>query len=115
MMVSNVRTGLVGVALFGALCAYGAALAQSPPMGSTPLANTPSAMSATHGATTGLGDSHRFATPAAAAAHCSNDTIVWSTGTGLTYTLPNASDYGKGTGFYACKGEADDAGFHPAS
>lgn len=113
MMVSNVRTGLVGVALFGALCAYGAALAQSPPM--APVASAPSAMSAVQGATTGLGDSHRFATPAAAAAHCSNDTIVWSTGPGLTYTLPNAADYGKGTGFYACKTEADDAGFHPAS
>jgi len=113
MMVSNVRTGLAGVALFGALCAYGAALAQSPPM--APVASTPSTMSAMQGATTGLGNSHRFATPAAAAAHCSNDTIVWSTGPGLTYTLPNTSDYGKGEGFYACKSEADDAGFHPAS
>jgi hypothetical protein len=113
MMVSNLRTGLAGAALFGALCAYGAALAQSPPM--APVASAPMAMSAMQGATTGLGDSHRFATRGAAAAHCSNDTIVWSTGPQLTYTLPNAPDYGKGTGFYACKSEADDAGFHPAS
>jgi hypothetical protein len=109
MMNSNFRIGLLGVALFGALGAYGAALAQSPP-----LASSPSSISAVQGATTGLGDSHRFATPAAATAHCSSDTIVRSSGPGLTYILPNAPNYGKGTGFYACKSEADDAGFHPA-
>jgi hypothetical protein len=108
MMRSNFRLGLTGIAMFGALGAYGAALAQSPP-----IAATPSSISATQGATSGLGDSHRFATPAAATAHCSNDTIVWSSGPNLTYTLPNAPSYGKGKGFYACKGEADDAGFHP--
>jgi hypothetical protein len=118
MMHSNFRIGLVGIALFGALGAYGAALAQSPPMSATPaasMATTPNTVSATQGATTGLGDSHRFATPAAASAHCSSDTIVWSSGPGLSYALPNASGYGKGSGFYACKGEADDAGFRPAS
>jgi hypothetical protein len=114
MMNSNFRIGLLGIALFGALGAYGAALAQSPPL-ATPAATSQSAISATQGATTGLGDSHRFATPAAATAHCSNDTIVWSSGPALTYALPNAPDYGKGSGFYACKGEADDAGFHPGS
>jgi hypothetical protein len=108
MMHSNFRLGLLGIAMFGALSAYGAALAQSPA-----LAATPSAISATQGATTGLGDSHRFATPAAATAHCSGDTIVWSSGPDLTYSLPNAPNYGKGHGFYACKSEADDAGFHP--
>jgi hypothetical protein len=106
-MGSNFRLGLTGIAMFGVLSAYSAALAQSPP-----IATTPNAISATQGATSGLGDSHRFATPAAATAHCSNDTIVWSSGPNLTYTLPNAPNYGKGQGFYACKGEADDAGFH---
>jgi hypothetical protein len=109
-MNSNFRIGLLGIAMFGALGAYGAALAQSPS-----LAASPSAINATEGATTGLGDSHRFATPAAAIAHCSNDTIVWSSGPALTYILPNAAGYGKGSGFYACKTEADDAGFHPAN
>jgi hypothetical protein len=107
-MLSDFRLGLTGIAMFGALCAYGAALAQSPA-----IAETPSAVSATQGATSGLGDSHRFATPAAATAHCSSDTIVWSSGPNLTYSLPNAPNYGKGHGFYACKSEADDAGFHP--
>jgi hypothetical protein len=114
MMNSNFRIGLLGIALFGALGAYGAALAQSPPL-AAPVASSPNAISATQGATTGLGDSHRFPTQAAAIAHCSNDTIVWSSGPALTYSLPNAAGYGKGSGFYACKGEADDAGFHPAS
>ncbi len=108
MMHSNFRLGLTGIAMFAALGAYGAALAQSPQ-----IADTPSAISATQGATTGLGDSHRFATPAAATAHCADDTIVWSSGPDLTYVLPNAPNYGKGSGFYACKSEADDAGFHP--
>jgi hypothetical protein len=107
MMYSNFRLGLTGIAMFAALGAYGAALAQSPS-----IAATPSAISATQGATSGLGDSHRFATPAAATAHCSSDTIVWSSGPDLTYSLPDAPNYGKGHGFYACKSEADDAGFH---
>lgn len=112
-MHSNFRIGLVGISMFGALGAYGAALAQSPPL-ATPAVSA-SSMSAVQGASTGLGDSHRFATPAAATAHCSNDTIVWSSGPSLTYALPNAANYGKGSGFYACKTEANDAGFHPNS
>ncbi len=85
------------------------ALAQpAPPPGS------PSAINEAQGATTGLGSSHRFPTAAAATAHCFNDTIVWSSGPDLIYHLPNSATYGKGAGFYACKAEADDAGFHAA-
>lgn len=78
-----------------------------------PLASTPSAINETQGATTGLGSSHRFATEAAAAAHCPGDTVVWSAGPNLIYDLPSSPNYGKGSGFYACKAEADDAGFQP--
>jgi len=73
-------------------------------------AQSASAQSAVMGATTGLGDSHRFPTPAAAAAHCPGDTVVWSNGKDLTYQPAN----GQSGGFYACKMEADDAGFQPA-
>lgn len=76
---------------------------------------TPTAQNEREGATTGLGESHRFATAAAAADHCPGDTIVWSASPDLIYVLPGASDYGRGTGFYACKIEADSAGFNPAS
>ncbi len=65
------------------------------------------------GATTGLGTSHRFATQEAASAHCATDTIVWSSGSDKKYSLPGDASYGKGGGFYACKMEADDAGFQP--
>jgi len=82
----------------------GAALAQ----------NSPSALNEQEGATTGLGSSHRFATAAAASAHCPGDTVVWSAGKKLTYVMPDAPKYGKGSGFYACKMEADSAGFQPA-
>lgn len=74
---------------------------------------TPSMQSEDAGATTGLGDSHRFHSADAAAQHCSGDVIVWSGGTDLTYVLPGALSYGQGSrGFYACQMEADDAGFH---
>lgn len=76
-------------------------------------AQTPSTQSAVAGATTGLGDSHRFNSQAAATAHCPTDTVVWSSGPDLKYSLPGAASYGKGSGFYACKMEADDAGFQP--
>lgn len=66
------------------------------------------------GATTGLGSSHRFATVAAASGHCPGDTVVWSAGGKLVYHLPETPDYGQGKGFYACKAEADDAGFTAA-
>jgi hypothetical protein len=73
-----------------------------------------SAMSETAGATTGLGSSHRFASPAAASAHCPGDTVVWAPSHGLHYFTPDAPGYGKqGSGFYACKMEADSAGFSP--
>jgi len=78
------------------------------------LAQTPTQLNETQGATTGLGSSHRFPTRAAAYNHCANDTIVWSTSPNLIYDLPNSPNYGKGHGFYACKAEADSAGFHPA-
>jgi hypothetical protein len=74
---------------------------------------SPSSMSEAAGATTGLGTSHRFHSEAAAQAHCSNDTIVWSASPNLIYSLPSSPGYGKGHGFYACKAEADDAGFKP--
>lgn len=77
------------------------------------LATTPSAINETQGAASGLGSSHRFPTRAAAAQHCPDDTVVWSTGPNLTYVFPTARTYGKGHGFYACKTEADDAGFQP--
>jgi len=78
------------------------------------MAQTPTQLNEVMGATTGLGSSHRFPTAAAAEAHCSNDTIVWSASPDLIYVLPSAPSYGKGKGFYACKMEADDAGFHAA-
>jgi hypothetical protein len=31
----------------------------------------------------------------------------------LTYVMPGAPGYGSASGFYACKAEADDAGFQP--
>lgn len=96
---------LCGLGLLGSIGAANLALAQS-------MAASPTSVNETQGATTGLGSSHRFGSKDAAAAHCSNDTIVWSAGSNLIYTLPSSPDYGKGSGFYACKSEADDAGFH---
>jgi hypothetical protein len=75
---------------------------------------TSSATSEAQGATSGLGTSHRFATAAAASAHCPGDTIVWSSGSALTYSLSTQSSGNTGHGFYACKAEADSAGFHAA-
>jgi len=76
---------------------------------------TPSAQNEHMGATTGLGESHRFPTAAAATNHCPGDTIVWLHGSNLSYYLPDTAKYGKGVGSYACKAEADDAGFKSAS
>jgi hypothetical protein len=67
------------------------------------------------GATTGLGSHHRFPTVAAAQAHCPGDTIVWSTGAGLTYHVVSGGSGKAKHGFYACKMEADSAGFHPVN
>jgi hypothetical protein len=101
-MIRQVRILLTCAVLAAATA--GAALAQT----------SPSAVNEQEGATTGLGSSHRFATVAAASAHCPNDTVVWSAGKKLTYVMPGAARYGHGSGFYACKMEADTAGFHPA-
>ncbi len=77
------------------------------------LAATPSQESAAMGATTGLGWHHRFPTMAAAQANCPGDAIVWASGNKLTYKVvqPGAKKP-SGHGFYACKLEADSAGFH---
>lgn len=78
--------------------------------------NSPSAQNEWKGAAAGLGSSHRFPTIEAAQAHCSGDVIVWSDGYHLTYYLPGSKQYGKTQdGFYTCRSEADDAGFHAAS
>ncbi len=77
------------------------------------LADTPSQVSEINGATTGLGSSHRFHSTDAALQHCPGDTIVWSAGGAKTYYMSGDAEYGKGSGFYACKAEADDAGFQP--
>jgi hypothetical protein len=82
--------------------------------GTAPVSHAQSAsqQSEIAGATTGLGTTHRFKTEDAASRHCPGDTVVWSSGPALNYSLPGAVSYGKGAGFYACKMEADDAGFH---
>jgi hypothetical protein len=72
----------------------------------------PSATNERQGATSGLGSSHRFRTADDAANHCPGDTVVWLTGSKLIYLLPGAAKYGEGSGAYACRLEADDAGFH---
>lgn len=76
---------------------------------------SPSALNERQGATTGLGASHRFQTAAEAANHCPGDTVVWLSGPNLIYYLPGTAKYGTGTGMYACKAEADDAGFRNAT
>jgi hypothetical protein len=81
-------------------------------LGAAPVAMAQSATSSSaseaEGATSGLGTSHRFNTEAAASAHCPGDTIVWASRSSLTYSLSATSKHG----FYACKAEADTAGFH---
>ncbi len=103
-----------GLAALSLICALGAAPAAMADGLTAP--GSPSAQNEGQGATTGLGTGHRFASTAAAASHCGNsDPVVWSDGAHLTYALPGAPGYGKGQddyGFYACKSEADGAGFH---
>jgi len=77
------------------------------------LAQSASSASEDAGATTGLGSHHRFASVAAAEAHCPGDTIVWSNGVKLTYRTVSGSTAKASHGFYACKMEADSAGFRP--
>jgi hypothetical protein len=93
----------------GALAVFSLVFAAVPAMAQS----NPSQMSEVQGATTGLGSSHRFATQDAAATHCPGDTIVWASRGELTYVMPGAPGYGSASGFYACKAEADDAGFQP--
>jgi hypothetical protein len=103
----------VALPAFGLLLALGGA---SSAMAQTTTApKTPSAMSEAAGATTGLGSSHRFKTPAAATAHCPSDTVVWTSRSGKSYHLSSSRYFGTTRhGFYACKMEADTAGFHAA-
>ncbi|HQT38335.1 MAG TPA: hypothetical protein PK231_02840 [Acidocella sp.] len=96
---------------FGLICGL---IAAQPALAQTGM--TPSKQNELLGATTGLGSSHRFPTIADARNQCDEDTIVWGSGITLTYMLPGAPGYGKTQpGFYACKSEADSAGFSPAS
>jgi len=97
------------------ICTLGAASAAVAQTSAAPQASTPSAQNEVEGATTGLGSSHRFGTVADATSHCPDTIIVWSPGPNLIYQLPGSNDYGKGSGFYACKDEADAAGFHAAN
>jgi hypothetical protein len=79
------------------------------------VAQSASSTSEGQGATTGLGTHHRFPTAAAAKAHCPDDTIVWSNGSSMTYRTASSGPSGAAhQGFYACKMEADSAGFHRA-
>jgi hypothetical protein len=94
-------------AALGLACAIAAA-----PLAAAQSMSGPSSSEAA-GATNGLGASHRFNTADAAAAHCPGDTVVWASGT--KYRLSGTADYGKKSGYYACKAEADSAGFSPAS
>jgi hypothetical protein len=111
-MMASCNRLLSVFSMIGVLSLACVAVAQTP---SVPQASTSSAQSEAAGATTGLGTSHRFKTLAAAADHCPDDTIVWSSGAGASYHLPGSQFYGKaGQGFYACKAEADGAGFSNA-
>lgn len=105
MAISKIPA-LAGFALAGLLGLVPTALAQ---------ATTPTAQNEAQGATTGLGTSHRFKTEAAAHGHCADDVIVWSSGPDLTYVPSTSPAFGRGNGFYACKMEADSAGFHAAN
>jgi hypothetical protein len=80
---------------------------------SVAMAQSSSSSSEDAGATTGLGTHHRFPSVAAAQAHCPDDTIVWSNGVNLTYHTVSGGSGSASHGFYACKMEADSAGFHP--
>jgi len=105
--------GLAVLSVMSLCCALG--LSQAARAGALTAPGSPSAENEGAGGTTGLGSSHRFATVAAASNHCgSSDPVVWSDGYHLTYDLPGSQGYGKAKadyGFYACKSEADNAGF----
>jgi hypothetical protein len=95
---------LSAITLVGGLAASTAAFAQSA-----------SQQSLINGATTGLGAHHRFSSIAAAQDHCPGDTIVWSNGVSKTYKIVESGSAPAGRGFYACKLEADGAGFTQAN
>lgn len=107
------RAVLAALSLVCALGVAPAAMAQHLTM-----PNSPSAQNEWKGATTGLGSSHRFGAMADALSHCGSlDPVVWSDGYHLTYYMSGAKEYGKAKsnyGFYACKSEADSAGFQAA-
>jgi hypothetical protein len=94
---------LPALTLIGGLGTASVAMAQS----------TASTASEDAGATTGLGTHHRFPSVATAKDHCPDDTIVWSNGKDLTYRSVGSGSGTSTHGFYACKMEADSAGFHP--
>lgn len=105
-MIKTMRFGhlMSAATLAGGLVLSGAAFAQSA-----------SQESLVNGATTGLGAHHRFSTVAAAQDHCPGDTIVWSDGMHKTYKVVQSGSAKTGHGFYACKMEADTAGFTEAN
>jgi hypothetical protein len=108
--------GLAVISAVGLLCMLGSAQVAMADALTVP--GSPSAQNEGKGTTTGLGSSHRFSSAAEAASHCGNsDPVVWSDGYHLTYDLPGSQAYGKAKanyGFYACKSEADSAGFQVA-
>ncbi|MCB8880283.1 hypothetical protein ACELLULO517_08570 [Acidisoma cellulosilytica] len=91
---------LSALTIFGGLAISTGAFAQSA-----------SQSSLVNGATTGLGAHHRFSTIAAAQDHCQGDTIVWSNGMSKTYKIVQSGAGSASHGFFACKMEADSAGF----
>jgi hypothetical protein len=95
---------LSALTIFGGLALSTSAFAQSA-----------SQMSLVNGATTGLGAHHRFSTMAAAQDHCQDDAVVWSNGMSKTYKVVQPGAAKSGHGFYACKMEADSAGFTMAN
>jgi hypothetical protein len=111
MKIKN--SGLATLSAASLVCTLG--LAQLAMANALTAPGSPSSQNEGKGATTGLGSSHRFSSAAAAGSHCgSGDPVVWSDGYHLTYDLQGSPGYGKakaGYGFYACKSEADSAGF----
>lgn len=105
-------SAFTAASLLSAFAACGLAFAAAAQAHVMTAPNSPSARNEWKGATTGLGSSHRFPTMAAARRNCISDTIVWSDGYHLTYYLAGSKYYGNTKyGFYACKAEADSAGF----
>jgi len=53
-----------------------------------------------------------FRTEQQALQHCPDDTIVWLDALTGNYYLKGSGSYGRNTGRYACRSEADSAGMH---